>query len=198
MSLRTRVAGGLRSLFRSREAEQDLDAELREFLASAIDANMAAGMNREAATRAARVSFGGIEAVKDRVRDVGWESVAESVWQDLRYALRTLRKSPGFTAVTILTLALGIGANTAIFSLIDALMLRMLPVHEPEGLVMPVSQYPGEPDNAGFSWRMFERFRKAPMPSARRFPRSACSRPSAASLVRATTRQAGPTPRWRW
>ena len=159
MSLRTRVAGGLRSLFRSRQAEQDLDAELREFLESAIDANMAAGMRREEATRAARLSLGGIEAVKDRVRDVGWESVADSLWQDVRYALRTLRKSRGFTAVTILTLALSIGANTAIFSLIDTLMLRMLPVREPQRLVMPVSQYPGDPDNPGFSWTVFERLR---------------------------------------
>jgi hypothetical protein len=159
MSLRTRLAGGFRSLFRSRQAEQDLDAELREFLESAIDAKMAAGMSREAATRAARVDLGSIEAVKDRVRDVGWESIVDSVRQDVRYALRTLRKTPGFTAVTILTLALGIGANTAIFSLIDALMLRMLPVREPEGLVMPVSQYPGEPDNPGFSWTVFERLR---------------------------------------
>ena len=90
MSLRTRVAGGLRAWFRSRQAEQDLDAELREFLESAIDANMAAGMSREAATRAARVSLGSVEAVKDRVRDVGWESVADSVCRDVRYALRTL------------------------------------------------------------------------------------------------------------
>jgi predicted permease len=83
----------------------------------------------------------------------------EGLWQDARYALRTLRRTPVFTTVAILTLALGIGANTAIFSLIDTLMLRALPVRAPEELVELVSRYPGEPDNNGFSLSVYEQFR---------------------------------------
>ena len=81
-------------------------------------------MSRDAAVRAARVEIGSVEAVKDRVRDVGWESVVESMWQDVRFALRMLRKQPAFTAAAVATLALGIGGTTAIFSVVDALFLR--------------------------------------------------------------------------
>src|SRR6187549_1311737 len=83
----------------------------------------------------------------------------ETVWQDVRYAARTLRRSPGFTAVAVLSLALGIGANTAIFTLINALMLRSLPVSHPEQLVELLSRYPGEPRLSSFSWRHYEHFR---------------------------------------
>src|SRR5882762_2056127 len=83
----------------------------------------------------------------------------EWLGQDLHYASRILRRTPGFTLVAILTLALGIGANTAIFSLINVLMLRTLPVREPEQLVELLSRYPGDPDVNGFSWTVYERFR---------------------------------------
>ncbi len=79
-----------------------------------------------------------------------------ALWQDVRYALRMMRRSPGFTAVAVLSLALGIGANTAIFSLIDTLMLRLLPVREPERLVQLLSKYPGEPRGSHFSLRSYE------------------------------------------
>jgi hypothetical protein len=122
MTLLERVIAGCRCLFRKKEVEQDLDAELREFFETAVEQKMRSGLSREQATRAARIALGSIEAVKDGVRDVGWESVLESFWRDVRYAIRTLRKSPGFTAVAALTLALAIGATTAIFSLLDAVM----------------------------------------------------------------------------
>jgi predicted permease len=129
---------GIRALFRRGIAEEELDAELHEFLETAVDEKVRSGMSREQATRAARLELGlvSVDSVKDRVRDVGWESIVESVARDVRYAVRTLRNAPGFTTVAVLTLALGIGANTAIFGLIDALMLRPLPVRDPDQLVV--------------------------------------------------------------
>jgi predicted permease len=123
--------------------ERDLDEELRAYLEASIAENMRAGMVREDAVRAAHVALGSLEAVKDRALDVGWETVVESFLRDVRYAARTLRRSPGFTSVAVLTLALGIGATTAIFSLLDAVIFKSLPVKNPEELVsVGGSQYP--------------------------------------------------------
>ena len=88
----------------------------------------------------------------------GWNAV-ESLRQDARYALRAMRRTPAFTSVVVLSLALGIGANTAIFSLINALMLRMLPVEHPEQLVEFLNQYPGDPPLNVFSVQSYEYFR---------------------------------------
>ncbi|HEY7500600.1 MAG TPA: ABC transporter permease [Vicinamibacterales bacterium] len=138
-----RVAAGLAALFRRARGERELDAELGAFLQEAIDDNMRAGMSREAAVRAARLRLGSTAAVKENVRDAGWESLVDAAWLDVRYALRSLRKSPGFAAAATLTLALGIGATTAIFSLLDAVLLRSLPVENPEELVLVGGpQYP--------------------------------------------------------
>jgi predicted permease len=138
-----RVINGCRALCRNSKAERELDEELRSFLETAIEQKTRAGMTRDEAIRAARIESGSIEAVKDRVRDVGWESVVESAWRDVRYASRMLRRSPGFTSVAVLTLALGIGATTAIFSLLDAVIFKSLPVRNPEELVrVGGSQYP--------------------------------------------------------
>ncbi len=136
-----RVAAGVVGVLQRRRQSQELDAELQAFLEMAIDAKVRAGMSREAATRAARIELGSAAAVKDYVRDVGWESVLETTWQDVGYAARTLRRAPVFTVVTVVSLALGIGANTAIFTLLNTLMLRSLPVSHPEELL---SRYPGE------------------------------------------------------
>jgi hypothetical protein len=92
-------------------------------------------MSPKDAVRAVRLERGGLELAKEVVRSGNWESFVETCWQDVRFGLRTLRKSPAFTAVAVLTLALGIGANTAIFSLLDALVLRDVAVPHPEQLV---------------------------------------------------------------
>ena len=138
MRLLLRLLNGIRALFRRGIADEELDAELHAFLETAVDEKMRSGMSREQATRAARLELGlvSVGGVKDRVRNVGWESTVESVARDVQYAVRTLRNAPGFASVAVLTLALGIGANTAIFGLIDALMLRQLPVRDPDQLVV--------------------------------------------------------------
>jgi predicted permease len=133
----SRLTNGIRALFRREIADEELDAELHAFLEAAVDEKMRSGMSREQATRAARLELGlvSVDSVKDRVRDIGWESMVEGVARDVGYAVRTLRKSPAFATVAILTLALGIGANTAIFSLVNAVMFRTLPVAAPDELV---------------------------------------------------------------
>jgi hypothetical protein len=133
-SLLRNLAGGLRGLFRKKQVERELDEELREYLEAAVSEKMRRGMSREEALRAARIEMGGAESVKEQVRAVSWESLVETLWQDVKFGLRVLRCNPAFASAAILSLALGIGANTAIFQLLDAIRLRTLPVKNPQEL----------------------------------------------------------------
>jgi predicted permease len=134
MSLLRNLAGGLRGLFRKEQVEREMDEELGGYLDAAVNEKMRRGMSREEAMRAARIEMGGAESVKEQVRAVSWESLVETLWQDLKFGLRLLRFNPAFAAAAILSLALGIGANTAIFQLLDAIGLRALPVKNPQEL----------------------------------------------------------------
>ncbi|HEV1995100.1 MAG TPA: ABC transporter permease, partial [Candidatus Acidoferrum sp.] len=134
MSLLRNLAGGLRGLFRKEQVEREMDEELRGYLDAAVNEKIRRGMSREEALRAARIEMGGAESVKEQVRAVSWESLVGTLWQDLKFGLRLLRFNPAFAAAAVLSLALGIGANTAIFQLLDAIRMRTLPVKNPQEL----------------------------------------------------------------
>jgi putative ABC transport system permease protein len=125
----------LRALFRRHKVEAELDAELRGHLENEIEKYVDAGVPRSEVARRARLALGGLEQIKEQCRESRGTRWLEDFAQDLRYAFRMLRKNPGFTVVAIFTLAIGIGANSAAFGLVDSALLRALPFFQPERLV---------------------------------------------------------------
>ena len=134
-----------RSLARRRQIERDLDDEIRDHLESQIEDLVTRGVPPPDAERIVRAHFGHVDLAKERCRETRHMNFVDALIQDLRYAARTLVRNPGFSAAAILTLALGIGANTAVFSLVDGILLSRLSYPAPDRLVSITATYPNAP-----------------------------------------------------
>ena len=143
---------------RRRKFESDMDTELRFHIAARVEDLVRSGMSPAEAERHARVEFGAMEATKDECRQAWGLQHLDDLRADLRYTLRILRRNPAFSAIAILSIALGIGANTAIFGLVDAVMLRLMPVRDPASLVF-IQNVGSEGTNGGPPYPCFELLR---------------------------------------
>jgi len=143
----SRLAG----LFGGEQRDREFAQELESHLQMHVEENLRAGMTRQEARRQALIKLGGVAQTQEIYRERRGLPGLETLLQDIQYGVRVLRKSPGFTLVAVLTLALGIGVNTAIFTAFDALILRPRPVKDPEWLVSIFRTAPGE-SSGGLSW----------------------------------------------
>jgi putative ABC transport system permease protein len=159
MSLLSPLHSWLKWMMKRTRFENEMETEMRFHTESFAHDLIRSGVPEQEARRRARIEFGGLESHKDEVRaSLGlrwWDELSG----DVRHSLRMMRRNPGFTAVAVLSLALGIGANTAIFSLVYTLLLRTLPVQHPKQLVELLHRYPGEPHLNGFSWQAYQLMR---------------------------------------
>ena len=145
----------LQRLLHRKRLERQLQAELQDHLERQISENLRAGMSRDEARRSAYLHFGGLEQIREDCRDARGMRWLDMIYQDIRFACRTLVKSAGFTIAAVCTLALGIGANTAIFSIINGVILRLLPYREPSRLVAVQEQLRTSSEDYAFSYPDF-------------------------------------------
>jgi predicted permease len=150
----------IKGLLRRKELDRDLEDELAFHLTKSAQKNRDLGMNAEESNYAARRQFGNFTYTRERSREMWTFAWLETLWRDVRFGARILRKSPGFTVAVALTLALGIGANAAIFSMVDWLMLRPLPIHKPEQVTFLAFSRPAENFDDSFSYAEFLEIRK--------------------------------------
>jgi predicted permease len=150
-----------RTLFRRTAVTREIDQELQFHLQQQMEKYLQAGFTREQASQRARLELGGLTQITENCMEARGVSFVEHMGQDVRYAMRMFGRTPGFTAVIVVTLALGIGANTAVFSLINAVLLKMLPVKDPEQLVKLSKIQPVSGPNDYFSYPEVERFQRA-------------------------------------
>ena len=143
MSLWRQISRGLRVLRNRSAADEEIADEVSHYLDEAAAELAAKGLSPEEARRTARIDLGGATAIREHVRDYGWENHIGALIYGLRYGVRRLSANPGFTAVSVFTLALGIGASTAIFSVIDAVLLKPLPYPHSEQIVSLLHTAPG-------------------------------------------------------
>jgi len=160
MPLLPRLTSLRRNLFRKARKERELAEEIDAYLELLVEQKINEGLDPDEARRAALIELGGREQVKEKVREVSAGHHLETLWRDVRYGARMLLKSPGLTSIVVITLALGIGANTAIFTLINVIMLKSLPVNHPEELVGLYLNAGGASRNpSSFSRALWERVR---------------------------------------